>query len=674
MTKNQNRRYGLLLIACTFLNHIIHADQKPLTSLYKLSNDVMEVVTISEDLSKQRNFHLSPKEADLVLAVAKTDHMIGDYLADNLSLKSAGTTEEESYQECLKKRLAEKDKDKLKNLDLEFQKRSFRVGAYAMYSSKEFDANVELNYKKSSYAGFMGESGYRTNAPSKMSWGNVVKNAMVSETDSYDVKVKKVQNYIREQSKLEVSAGVIASEFAKLEIVGQPLKWQETLKNASKFMNFDQKMHLAASMGEKMGNDYNYDRINGGPDSDGFIEIEKLLTNLGNNKSGGVCRDISLAQTQMLKAMGIKDAYSVAYLSNRGGHATVIARDPNNSSRVMKLNYGELYSDDAKKGTAALDQDSSLPSVGMQYRIYNAEGKPVASVPSELTQVLHDTIGKGNPFASKSHTLYKAEFGTDGMKGSLFSGKTSMGEEIKGIALYGNVQSGGLHAKTGAALFNSKAEKTSYDLETNGVYLFGDIGYQHKIFSTKKITATGGIGTEIEMMMLKTDSTLKDKTFSDSSEMMVDSNIKPYVDTKVDYSLSGSSKVQFGAKVSGRLDKGNVADEGSYELHYDSTLFSSKYYHSVNEDMELAVETGVNLSKYGESMAMTSSLREGNMKYFVGGNLPLSDSPSFFSDQQKFAKAGVSGETKNGWNLSLEYQKNFDSGNDYVGAKVQKKF
>lgn len=670
----QIKKSSLLLFMFVLSSQALKAQDKPLTSLYELSNDMMEVVTKSEGLDEKRKFHLSPKETDLVVGVAKTDHMIGDYLADNLNLKSAGVSEEEIYQECLKKKLSEKDKDKLEKLDTAFQKRSFRVGAYAMYSSKEFDANVELDYKKSNYAGFMGEMGYKTNAPNKMAWSNVVKNAKVNESDSYEMKVKKVQDYIKSQTNLEVSGGVIASEFAKLEIVGQPTKWEETLKNASQFMNFDQKMNLVATMGEKMGNDYNYARADSGPESEGHVEIEKLLTNLSNNKSGGVCRDISVAQTQMLKAMGVKDAYSVAYLSNRGGHATVIARDPNDSSRLMKLNYGELYKDDAKKGTAALDQDSSLPSVGMQYRIYDAEGKPVASVPSELTQVLRDTIGKGNPFAPKSHTLYKAEFGTDGVKGSLFSGKTSMGEDVKGFALYGNVEGGGFHAKTGAALFNSKAEKTHYDLETNGVYLFGDLGYQHKIFSTKKMTASGGFGSEMEMMFLKTDSTEKGKTTSESSDMMADSNIKPYVESKIDYSLSSSSNVQFGAKVSGRIDKGNVADEGSYGLHYDSTLFTSKYFHSVGKDMGLAVEAGVNLSKYGESVAMTSSLVDGRTKYFVGGGMPISNAPGFFEDQQKFVKAGASTETKNGWNLSLEYEKNFASDNDYVGVKVMKKF
>lgn len=646
---------------------------KSLTEVYKLSNDMMEVVTAKEKFAQTRKFQLTTSEADIVSNIAKTDRMIGDYLADNLSTKNPETPDDQ-YQECLKKQSA-KDKKKLEELDLAFQKRKFQVGAYTIYSTNEFDANSVLDYKKGSYSGYMAEEGYSTNAPGRMSWTNVVKRAGVNENDSYDVKIKKVQDFIKSDVQLEIPKGLIASEFAKLEIVEKPEKWEATLKNASKFMNFDQKMNLVAAMGDKMGDDYNYDRIKAGhPDSESFVKIEKLLTNLNNNQSGGVCRDISLAQTQMLKAMGVKDAYSVAYLSNRGGHATVIARDPNNSSRIMKLNYGELYEDDGKKGTAVLDQDSTLPSVGMHYRIYDADGKPVASVPTELTQVLHDTIGKGNPFSPKSHTLYKAEFGTDQMKGSLFSGKTSKGEEIKGIALYSKLEGGGFHAKTGAALFNSAAEKTFYDLETNGVYLFGDLGYRHKVFSTKKMTASGGIGAEVEMMALKTESTRKGSTTSEKSDMMMDTNIKPYVETKVDYDFTDNTKVQFGTKVSGRLDKGNVADEGSYGLHYDSTILSSKYFHGINKDMGLAVEAGVNLSKYGESMAMTSTLVDGKTKYYVGGNLPLSKAPSFFSDQQKFVKAGVATETKSGWSLALEYEKNFDSGNNHVGAKVMKKF
>jgi len=54
------------------------------------------------------------------------------------------------------------------------------------------------------------------------------------------------------------------------------------------------------------------------------VSTEELLTAAAKGKVGGICRDIALAQTQMLEALGFNQSYVVAYKTYEGHHATVI--------------------------------------------------------------------------------------------------------------------------------------------------------------------------------------------------------------------------------------------------------------------------------------------------------------------------------------------------------------
>ncbi len=649
----------LLLKSVTYLLTLTHANEDSIYEMHSLSNQMMEVVTKTNDFPKEK-FKLSNTEADLVVGVAKNDMLIGDYLANVKSI-----------EECEK---LKKDEEEKKKLAKAFDERNYRIAAYTIYSDAEFVGNSRLNYDKSNYSGYMSSLGHSTGTSARMNWSAVLKRASVLETDSYETKIDKLQKLFEKEINSTIPPGVIAAEFVRIDLMKNPDNWKSYLKQSKNLMDFDQKMRLVADLGERMGNDYNYNRTGTGPASEGIVEIEKLLKNLGKSEPGGVCRDIAHAQTQMLRELGVNQAYTVAYVSNRGGHATVIAVDPNDKNKVMKLNYGELYEDDGKKGTAALDQDSSLPNVGLQYRIYDNEGKPVASVPTELTAVFREVTGRGNPFSGRAHNVYKADFGTNGFGGSLFSGRTSTGENVDGVALFGGSNSKYLEMNAGGALYKANADKKYYEIDQQGLYLFTDLGLKATVYENDRSKLNAGVGMSTEVMMLKAESTSKTGGSKSKSDLLTDIDQRFY--TKADYELdlSDKDKIKFGSKVIGRVDKSHVADEGSRSLHYDSTIITSEYDRQWRDDLRFSVGAAATISRYGESLAVSTSLIDGANKYSVGGNIPSGRAPSFFEDQAKVVKFGYERKTKSGWNFQLDFENNFDTDNKKVMGKIEKRF
>lgn len=134
------------------------------------------------------------------------------------------------------------------------------------------------------------------------------------------------------------------------DLIKKPESWQQTLEKSKNALSFDEKIKLVAKLGNQFNYDYNYKRTEeGSAENEGIVSTETMLRNLSTSDAGGVCRDVSLSQSQMLKSLGINQSYSVAHSSNRGGHATLIVVDPNDKNRIIKLNYGDVQTDDGKK-------------------------------------------------------------------------------------------------------------------------------------------------------------------------------------------------------------------------------------------------------------------------------------------------------------------------------------
>lgn len=630
--------------------------------IYSLSNNTMDVITHTKEFPSDGRFNLTTEETDLAFNLGKNDYYIGEYASavKNPLWQKIGCREAQDIP---------------KEVEKDYGDRNFRIGAMSVNSLSDFERSEQFKYSDNEYATIMNSKGYSVASNSKYSWNNLLKRFKEYDPNAdAGINSEKLAAFIKKETGQDIPKGTLASEFMYRDLLKKPDDWKQTLEKSKNALSFDEKIKLVAKLGNQFNNDYNFKRTEqGSKDSEGIVSTETLLRNLSTSDAGGVCRDVSLSQSQMLKSLGVNESYSVAYTSNRGGHATLIVVDPNDKNRIIKLNYGDVRTDDGKKGRAALDQDNSLPNVGMRYRIYDNEGKPVASVPTELGNILKDVTNQERD-PGRSYSLHKAYFGTDDIQGSLFNGKTSTGETINGVALYGkgNAFNDHLETKAGITAYKAQADKTYYDIDQTGVYAYTSAELKTTIYDGDYGKLGTGVGGTIEIQMLNAKS--KGKVYKEEfNEKLSDEQVSVYSRSTYQTDLTDKDRISFSGQVNGRLDKDNVADEGSKSIHYDSTVFISSYEHAFNEDLSSSLEVSNKLSRYGNNTSFKAALQENNNRYTLGGTLVSSDAPSFISGQNT-VNAGYERATKNDWYFRLEYEKNLDSDNQQVNFKATKRW
>ena len=635
-----------------------------LSEIYNLSNEAMEIVTHTKEFPNDGHFNLTTSEADLTLNVGKNDYLIGKH-ADAIAnpvWNNLGCQENQNKNEDLGKK---------------YGNRSFRVGAISINSLSDFEAAEKYNYSNNEYATFMASKGYPVTSSSQYNWENLIKRfTQYDPNKDAGTNSLKLAEFIKNETGLDVPKGTLASEFMYRDLLQKPEDWKKTLEKSKDALSFDEKIKLVAKLGNQFNNDYNYQRNeSGSPDSKGIISTETLLRNLSTAASGGVCRDVSLSQSQMLKSLGVDESYSVAYQSNRGGHATLIVVDPNDKNRIIKLNYGDAQTDDGKKGKAALDQDNSLPNVGMRYRIYNNEGKPIASIPTELGSILKEVTDQANGPANmgSAYSLNKAYFSTDNVQGSIFNGKTSTGESITGVALHGKANFNDLvDVKAGVTGYKAQADKSYFDMKQTGLYGHGSVELRTTIYDGQYGKLGTGVGGSIEVLMVNTVNK-SNKNNSEFKNNIQDVQYNLHTRSTYDIKLSEKDKLSASAQINTRLDKDNVADEGKRSFHYESSVLMSSYEHKFHDNLISTLEISSNLNNFGNNAAVQATLQQNSNKYTLGMTRTSSEAPSFLTGQNTF-NIGYGKTFKNDWDLTLEYIKNLESEDQQFNIKAGKKF
>lgn len=159
-------------------------------------------------------------------------------------------------------------------------------------------------------------------------------------------------------------------------------------------LTFEQKIELGSRLGGMLLQGYDYERAKGGPNSKGVVTFRDMINGRRNGTPSGVCRDMSQAIAVSLKQMGIDQAYVVAYQTAGGGHATVLVQDPNNPMKTYNINYNFQTSTESGSALSHLQQDSTIPSVGTDMRIYTPEGKQLTALPTNLGLALSEIAGR----------------------------------------------------------------------------------------------------------------------------------------------------------------------------------------------------------------------------------------------------------------------------------------
>ena len=336
-------------------------------------------------------------------------------------------------------------------------------------------------------------------------------------------------------------------------------------------LSFERKIELASRVGGVLLQGYDNARAGGGSNGGGIISFRDMISARQNRLPAGVCRDMAQAIAMSLKQMGVNESYVVAYQTARGGHATVLAQDPNNPGKTYNINYGFVTSTESGSALSHLQQDSTNPSVGTDMRIFSAEGKPLTTLPTHLGVALHEIAGGKasdlDPLLRSENQVVGARYRvndsiTVGAGGAL----TPDGDKV--VAITTNIQSDSEHTpfRASVVVYNNQRETNLRgDLNSMGIYMEGE---QRLISDPLTVrTSAGNVAMNVEgRVNFRNNISMNSQSGSANTAktMSMGNDISASVGGRTTFnSNNGRTGAVAFVEATGALAKSDVRDEGS---------------------------------------------------------------------------------------------------------------
>ncbi len=642
--------------------------------LYLLSEDMRDVVLKSPGghPMPNRDFFLTPEQSDQMKALANLDDSMNSHLSVNKEKRECDQLVNENLQKS--------------DLEKRIDNRDFQLEVVLFSNNKKFEQNALGRFTTDDYLNYMGQLYIAGNTKAY----NLYNIQMLE--DSYkqahpeenlnaltlSQKEKILNEYAESYLSTKLPSGLLMKEMAYQKMVAQSAEWKAVLAEAKDKLTSEQKIQLVSKLGGLFGNQYNYARRDKGDNARGeFVDTQQLLESIKNGTLGGICRDIALAQTQMLKELGFTNNYVLLYKTLSGRHVTVISTDPV-TGKVVKFNYGETTEMQKGSGTEALTQATSMPDHGLAYNIYDTNGKPVTKVSSELGQMLKESAGGDNErdFNQRNFSLTKVGFSSPYIDGNIFTGNTSLGENIYGVALYKKmVPNEYISLGAGASFSRIEGNKSLVHIEQDNLYLQANLelsspklrigGYEGKAFA----------GGSADLLIYNSNDTnfSGGKTTATSQDASADF----YAGVKNSYKTSDEkTKIDSTIYANFYPDWNHVARGDKIVAALDNVVIKTGVSHAINDDTRALIDTAVVLRNYGTNIVVKGILEDdkNGMRYSSGASMPVSSNmPTFLNGGERRAFASIEKETKN-VSFTIEYERNFDNQSNSISAKAKVKF
>ncbi len=650
--------------------------QDELDRLYLLSEDVRDVVlkTPGGHPMPDHEFNLNTQQADQMKALASLDDSMRIHLVASKAEKDCDHKGETKNRTDLERRV---------------DNRAFKLEAVVFTSDKKYEQNALGRFMSDDYINYMGKLFFSGNTKALDIYNiQLLEAKYLNDHPGVDLskltlsqKEKLLNDYAQTYLGATLPSGFLMKEMTFQQLINKSSDWKKTLAEAKDGLSTDQKIQLISKLGGYFGNHYNYERLNQGNDARGtFVDTQQLLDSLKNGTAGGICRDIALAQTQMLQELGFTHNYVVAYKNLSGRHSTVITEDPA-TGQIIKFNYDETTVAKKGSGTEALSQDTSMPNHGLGFNIYDSNGKPVTMVSSELGQMLKDSAGGdiGRDFNQRNFSIVKVGFSAKYIDGNLFTGKTSSGENLYGVALFKeNSPSEYLTLGGGVSLSKIEGNRSLLHIDQQNLYARG---------SAELNSPKLNLGSVQTRAFAKANG---DLLIYDSKETSLSSNRSVEAKNEMD----GTADLSLGVKntfVSS--DKKDKIDNKIYATFYpdwnhvargdktvavrDSVVVQTGVTHEISDDTKALIDTAIVMKNYGSSLVVKAALEDEKNKarYTASVATPLKkDVPTFLPGGEHRASVGAQKETDQGIIFSIEYEHNFDNNSNSVMGKGDVKF
>ncbi|MCR9203595.1 MAG: hypothetical protein NXH75_03390 [Halobacteriovoraceae bacterium] len=613
--------------------------EKVVTLAEDVRDTVIEVERNEGNLSDDPEFVLDEKTSDFVLNLQEMDKEVASIVPESLiDSENRAPQAEDPCDDHYS--VSEEVAERIKG-------RKFKIYFTATFSDQ---ADIGLN------PGFAGRNNYRNfmtyssqnghpDAYDIRSIGSLeskyLRQEKPTDWDSLSMveRGQRLHSFAQSFSGAEPSLGLILSEYAIKDMTANPSDWKSSLNEIKDHLSFDEKLKIASHFGGRFSDNYNSDRANGtGPRANGIVTIEEMLESVRDGVDGGVCRDVSQAQSLMLQELGVdkKDIYQTSYMTATAGHVVLAVKDPDNPKRIVKINYDYTDETDDRSGGSALTQNSSLPDFGHQWRIYDADGKPVGTVPSEFGEVLRDAT-RGRELSdgiSRRHNLQRVYVDTPIGVGSIFTGTTTSGDNIVGVAVTNKAEEErtGSNFHYGIAAVRREGDRAVVKIEQNALYSFMKYTYNTPRYERGNfsIGARGGSDSEITLM----DNTALYDSGREKSGVNIDSRVGLHYGADIKYASDDNrTRVTSGLTFEHYVASQNEQEgpKGGLTLARDRIVWSTAVERDITPDMMIAGESAIVFRDIGNTAAFKGVVVDKSSQF--GGTItyqtPLEDVPAF---------------------------------------------
>jgi hypothetical protein len=642
------------------------------SNLYLLTEDVRSVVLKTDDNEKKlQKFNLNKNESDQLAAIIQLDKTIDEKVKNNsnsIDCNSIPTA-------TLDKSLSEKIK-----------KRDFEIYTSVVTSDIKFEQNILGQFVDNDYLSFMGNLGFTKNKKAyDILTLTSLRTIFTTANPKIDLKTLSIHDQIIKLNDFassyvgsDLPSGIIAKELVFDEMVQNSSNWKSAINSANDLLTNDQKIKLVSKLGGQFGNYYNFKRADDGKSASGVVTIEELLNSVKTETPGGVCRDIALAQTQLLKELGFKNNYVVSFKTLSGSHSDVITTNPENG-KIIKFNYSETSEMKKGSGVEALVQNSSLPDHGLNYKVSDSDGRPVTIVQSELSRILQEATGGGTrEFYPNTYSLQNVGIKINNVNGNLFNGTTSSGDHIYGVALYSKSESDLTSLSGGLAISKREGSRTQVKIDQDNLYL--RIANETRTPSKELggISINGFAGTNTQFLLSNTTESSISSNYTKTSFRELDAQVEGYIGLKSKMQLGDDTTFINKTYTTVYPEFANVADSQSRIIAVkDSVVMKNGLQHRFNKDQSILIESVILLKNYGKNIGFNVAYNDDANKMKISTTLETPASPNpvtFLPGGTPQAKIALDKETKDGFVFSLEYVKDLMNGSNSGFIKASKKF
>jgi hypothetical protein len=484
-------------------------------------------------------------------------------------------------------------------------------------------------------------------------------------------KADALNSFVSNEYSIELPQSILLMDLSVTQMIGAPSDWKESLGQIKGQLSFDEKIRLASYLGGRLSSDYNSERSAEGLNATGVVSIEEMLENLSNENPGGICRDITLAQSQILQELGVdkNNIYQMSYAVAKGHHAVLVIQDPNDPTKVVKINYDLVQTNENVSGGSSLYQDGILADTGIVYKIYDANGVPVDKVPSEIGKIFRevtdyqDNIDQGvNPY-NLTKTVVRSRW----VDATIFSGQLSTGESVNGIALSKTFQYQNSYKEFGLAYLerigSAKADST---IDQDAIFArVKDV--QTRELQIGAIVIEGHAGAEIEgaYLISRVESKSRDKVIEGNT---IDAHGAIFGGASITYTTDAATYMA-GLDLTGMLDFNNLAEAYSsgYGVFKDDVQLTGAMEKNLTSDISINAKVMITFKNVGEVATIELGLK--NQENLTAIDFlyqtPLSEMPLFIDGSTEIFRLGASKEVTSN-------DRKWSSGNLYLGGVYDK--